>query len=181
VVAQRLAFDLAPTALCLTHDRVVQDCNAAFGELFGFAPSALVGQSLSLLYPSHHEFEQIGQTGYILMQATGRYQDERIMRRADGSLFWCAVRGRALQADEPFACAVWSWDDRSAQHAVPHRLTVREREIAQHLVAGKSSKHIARLLGLSHRTVEGYRARLCGKLGAQSSAELIAKLLGGAP
>jgi shikimate kinase len=42
------------------------------------------------------------------------------------------------------------------------------------LAQGKSSKEIARILDISHRTVEGYIAKLIEKLGCSSSKELIA-------
>ena len=57
-------------------------------------------------------------------------------------------------------------------------LTAREREIAQHLVTGCTSKQIARLLELSPRTVEAHRSRLMKKLGASSHGELVARLIG---
>jgi DNA-binding CsgD family transcriptional regulator len=58
-------------------------------------------------------------------------------------------------------------------------LTVREREIAQQLVAGATSKQIARALAISPRTVEAHRARLLKKFGASSIGELVARLVGG--
>jgi two-component system, LuxR family, response regulator FixJ len=57
------------------------------------------------------------------------------------------------------------------------RLSNREREVAALVVAGKRSKQIAAQLGISVRTVEGYRARLLRKMQASSAAELIAILI----
>lgn len=53
------------------------------------------------------------------------------------------------------------------------RLTPREREVMQLVVAGRSNKEIAIELKISHRTVEIYRARVMDKLGANSLCELI--------
>ena len=58
------------------------------------------------------------------------------------------------------------------------RLTLREREIAQQMLTGGTSKQIARLLAISPRTVEAHRARLMKKLGAANHGELIARLAG---
>jgi FixJ family two-component response regulator len=52
-------------------------------------------------------------------------------------------------------------------------LTSREREIVVHVVAGRSSKAIARELGVSHRTVETHRARIMQKTGAISLPALV--------
>lgn len=53
------------------------------------------------------------------------------------------------------------------------QLSPREREILTQVVEGQTSKEIARLLGISHRTVEVYRARIMAKLQAQSVLELV--------
>lgn len=52
-------------------------------------------------------------------------------------------------------------------------LTLRQREILQLLVAGRSAKEIAGVLGISPRTVEYHKYRMMESLGLHSSAELI--------
>ena len=52
-------------------------------------------------------------------------------------------------------------------------LTPREREVLEHVVAGKLNKHIAEELAISVKTVEAHRSRLMLKLGADSTAALI--------
>ncbi len=53
------------------------------------------------------------------------------------------------------------------------KLTPREGEVFEALVAGNSNKEIAGKLGLSHRTVEFHRARIMEKTGARSLPELV--------
>lgn len=55
-----------------------------------------------------------------------------------------------------------------------HSLTPREREVLTHVVAGRQNKEIARLLGISHRTVELHRTHMMDKMAAQSLPELVA-------
>ncbi|RYF15538.1 MAG: PAS domain S-box protein [Comamonadaceae bacterium] len=176
--ALRLAFDLAPVGMCVTEERVVVLCNPAFGQMFGYAPQELAGRPLAPLYPSENEYLHIGRLGLPVMRDQGTYGDERIMKRRDGSLFWCHVVGRALDRARPFAHAVWMFEDISPRRRVAGELTAREREVAQHLVAGCTSKQIARHLELSPRTVEAHRARLMKKLGAATHGELVARLVG---
>jgi len=57
------------------------------------------------------------------------------------------------------------------------RLTRRERQVVALLVDGKTSKEIAVSLGLSVRTVEGYRARIRLKTEVESVAELVRAVL----
>lgn len=54
------------------------------------------------------------------------------------------------------------------------RLTPREREVLEHVVAGRQNKEIARLLEISYRTVELHRTRMMEKMAARSLPELVA-------
>jgi len=173
-----LAFHLAGVGLCISRDRVIQRCNEAFADMFGYGVDELTGKSMELLYPSHAEFEHIGARGLVLMKDSGTYSDERIMKRKNSSLFWCHVIGRSLYRDQPFACAVWSFEDLSVKRPVTVELTAREREVAQLLILGKASKEIASILKISTRTVEAHRARLHNKFGVRSATELMSKLGG---
>ncbi|MEJ8835294.1 PAS and helix-turn-helix domain-containing protein [Ramlibacter sp. AN1133] len=174
----QLAFTLAPVGLCVSRDRVVDLCNEAFARMFGYEVRELVGQPLAPLYPSADEFAHVGQLGLPVMRETGVYSDERIMRRKDGTLFWCHVAGRALDRSDPFGCAVWMFEDISQRRPVTATLTLREREVAQQLAAGATSKQIGRALAISPRTVEAHRARLMKKFGAATTGELVARLVG---
>ena len=174
----QLAFDLAPLGLCVTRHRRISTCNDKFAEMFGYQRTELEGESLECLYPSHHEFEHIAIHGLPSLQKFGAYSDDRIMRHRSGKLFWCHVSGRTTDPADPFACAVWMFEDLSAVRAVTAELTPREREVAHQLVTGKTSKQIARTLNISPRTVEAHRARLMHKLEVSTPGEMIARLVG---
>jgi two-component system response regulator FixJ len=60
----------------------------------------------------------------------------------------------------------------AARRAI-ERLTDREREVMKGLMRGRSSKEIARDLGISHRTIEMHRRRINEKLEVSSMAELL--------
>ena len=173
-----MIFQHAPVGMCVSVDRVIKSCNHALAAMFGHAPGMLNGQSFSVLYPTMDEFLRTGDRIVPIMNAKGRYSDERIMRRADGELFWCHVTGRALDAAQPLGAGVWTFEDVSEKRPVTAELTPREREIAALLVEGKTSKIIARETDLSPRTVEMHRASLMRKFSASTSSELVNKLVG---
>jgi len=52
------------------------------------------------------------------------------------------------------------------------RLTAREREVFDDVVAGRLSKQIASRLGISERTIKAHRARIMTKMEVSSLAEL---------
>lgn len=58
------------------------------------------------------------------------------------------------------------------------QLTPREREVMEHILAGKYNKVIADELNIALRTVEVHRARIFDKMGVKSAVEL-AQLLSG--
>lgn len=173
-----MIFQHAPVGMCVSSDRVIRSCNGALAAMFGYARSQLEGHSFSVLYPTMDEFLRTGDRIVPIMNAKGRYSDERIMRRANGELFWCHVTGRALDPAQPLGAGVWTFEDVSEKRPVSAELTPREREIAALLVEGKTSKLIARETDLSPRTVEMHRASLMRKFSASTSSELVHKLVG---
>lgn len=172
-----IAYMHAPVGICLLENRRIHAANIAFGEMFGVAPDQCSGISIAEFYASPEDFENIGAKVRVAMEDAGAYNDERIMKRADGSLFWCRVRGKSLSPENPFERGVWSFADLSDERPVV-ALTQREREVAILTCRGMTSKEVGRELDLSYRTVEEYRARLLKKFGARKLAELVAKLSG---
>lgn len=172
-----IAFRHAPIGLVILENRVIKAANILFAEIFGESPESYSDTPLEELYPSRADYERIGARGLEAMRATGRYTDERIMRRRSGALFWCRVRGQSLTPDAPFRRGVWSFADLSSERPLVE-LTQREREVAMLTCRGLTSKEIGRELGLSYRTIEVHRARLQEKFGARKLAELVAKLSG---
>jgi two-component system response regulator FixJ len=52
-------------------------------------------------------------------------------------------------------------------------LTPREKSVLEHLIAGRSNKVAAHLLGISPRTIEIHRAHIMDKLNARSLSDLV--------
>jgi PAS domain S-box-containing protein len=183
MIDYRQAFDLAPVGLVLSRNRQMVDCNQRVCEMFGVTREQLMGQSFEVLYPSADEYERTGARIEPILNAKGLYADDRIMKRMDGRFkgetFWCHVTGRALNRNAPHEAGIWSFEDLSESRPVKAELTGREREVAAFLMDGMTSKEIGKVLGISHRTVEIYRARLMRKYKSSTTADLVHKLLVG--
>ncbi len=173
----RTAFDLAPIGLVLSRQRRMTDCNRELLAMFGATREDIVGRSFEALYPTPGEFQRTGVRIVASLDKRGRYADERVMRRIDGSLFWCHVSGRALDPKDPHAAGIWAFEDLSNKRVVAVEFTPREREIAALLVEGHTSKVIGKRLAISPRTVDVYRGRLMRKMGAATTGELVHKLM----
>ncbi|NCN69775.1 MAG: PAS and helix-turn-helix domain-containing protein [Rhodoferax sp.] len=179
----RLAFEMAPVGLALSRNRTMVDCNRHLCEMFGASPEQLMGQSFQVLYPSAAEFERTGARIEPILNRKGTYADDRVMKRLDGRLkgetFWCHVTGRALNQAAPHEAGIWTFEDLSARRPVTAELTPREREVAALLMDGLTSKEMGRVLNISPRTVEIYRARLMRKYKAANNGDLVHKLMAG--
>ena len=177
----RTAFDLAPVGLVLSRERLMIDCNRELLAMFRATRTQVIGQSFEALYPTPVEFERMGERIRARisagLDATGRYADDRVMRRRDGGLFWCHVSGRALDPRKPHAAGIWAFEDLSSERVLEVDFTPREREIAALLIEGLTSKLIGKQLAISPRTVDIYRARLMRKMGAATTPDLVHKLL----
>lgn len=182
-VDYQLAFNMAPVGLVLSRNRSIVDCNQHLCDMFGADREQLMGQSFLVLYPSAEEYERIGARMIPILNASGLYADDRIMKRVDGrfkgEIFWCHVTGRALNREAPHEAGIWSFEDLSSRRPVTAELTAREREVAAHLLDGLTSKEIGRALVISPRTVEIYRARLMRKYQASTTADLVHRLMAG--
>ncbi|MGR3614408.1 MAG: LuxR C-terminal-related transcriptional regulator [Paracoccaceae bacterium] len=171
------AFDFAPVGLAVLEHRILRRSNQQFARIFGARADDFSNMPISHLYPSQADFERVGERLQTLNSENGAYSDERIMRRCNGELFWCRVRGQSITPDTPFATGVWSFADLSEERPVVG-LTPRERDVAILTCHGLSAKEIGIEMGLSFRTVETYRARLLKKFEARKLPELVAKLSG---
>ena len=61
----------------------------------------------------------------------------------------------------------------ASREALLSRLTTREAQVLERIVAGRLNKQIADDLGISIKTVEAHRANIMDKLGARTMADLM--------
>lgn len=103
-----------------------------------------------------------GVEGYLEKDARPEQFTEALLAVAEGRLYFSARFSETLARE------------RAKVLAVGKILSRREQEILSHVLAGKTSREVSDLIGLSARTVEFHRANIMGKLGATNLVELIA-------
>jgi PAS domain S-box-containing protein len=181
VVDYREIFEFLPVACAVLHKRVIVDCNDPFADLWRTRRTELRGKSFGLLYAAEGDFDLRGQKIGPILALHGTYSDDWLMKRYDGSVFWCQVSGMTLDRSAPYDRAIWTFSDLSVAPSVsspiPASLTPRERQVATLLVEGRSSKEIGRALAISPRTVHIHRANLLRKYGVDNTADLLENLV----
>ncbi|MDA8110413.1 MAG: response regulator [Betaproteobacteria bacterium] len=81
---------------------------------------------------------------------------------------------RAIALDVERRREVAAHADAAARYA---SLSAREREVLDQLIEGRTNKEIARVLGLSAKTVETYRANVMAKMAAATLPHLVKAVL----
>lgn len=173
----KLGFLYAPLATLVLSDRIILRANAMVERVFGWRPEEIQGKSMRLLYPGQTDFEQIGARARTAFASNDLYRDERLMRRKNGQIVWMEGRGHALDRNDPFRLAIWSYLPLETETDGPAILTAAEKMIAKYLVNGFTSKEIAQALARSPRTIEAHRANMMRKMQARNASELVRSLL----
>ncbi|MDP1647318.1 MAG: diguanylate cyclase [Rubrivivax sp.] len=101
---------------------------------------------------------------------------DALLRNADVAMYYAKERGRNNYQFYSPDLDTRTRRDELRRAEIEHRLarlTPREREVLDLLVAGKANKMVAYLLGTSTRTIENHRARIMDKMQADSLPELV--------
>jgi FixJ family two-component response regulator len=80
--------------------------------------------------------------------------------------------------DQARACLQPATRRQASRDALLSRLTTREAQVLERIVAGRLNKQIADDLGISIKTVEAHRANIMEKLNANTVADLLKIALG---
>ena len=177
--ASSLGFQESPVAQIIVRYRRIIEANKAVERLFGYTRADLINRSVQRLYPSTADFNQIGERCEARMRVTGdtHYEDERFMQASDKTIFWVQAKGATLSPQDPFSLMIWSFEKIADKSYRSVDLSPREREVAHHLVNGRTSREIGEALNISHRTVEVHRARLMRKFNVKNTAALVSEIV----
>jgi two-component system sensor histidine kinase/response regulator len=108
---QSAILSAATLGIAFLRDRVIIRCNARLDELFGFEPGELTGKPTRVWYPDEDAYAAGGGAVYEYLAGGDTHQREQQLQRKDGSLFWCRLSGRAVDAHDPSRGSVWMLED----------------------------------------------------------------------
>lgn len=112
LLAEKQALlDNAVVGIVHLRQRVIQNCNRRFEELFGYNPDEMLGQTTEIVYRTREMFDRIGEGAYRALGRGENFTIEAELRRKDGSHFWGLVTGRALDSRHPHDGSIWIYAD----------------------------------------------------------------------
>lgn len=117
--------------ILLTRRRVVEHCNPRAAELFGWQQGELIGQPASVLYFSESDYADMGQQASHLLAAGQLFEQERLMRRRDGSAVHCHLRAKAVNPANSADGTIWIVEDIGERKAVELELASAHAELEQ--------------------------------------------------
>lgn len=117
LLEQQAILDNALIAIAFLKGDIILRCNGRLEQLFGYRRGELSGISSSVLYPS--DKHKSGAHGYLELLRRGSHSGEVVMRKKDGTRFWCRLSGNQVEKDDPGKGSVWLAED------------ITERKIAQ--------------------------------------------------
>jgi DNA-binding NarL/FixJ family response regulator len=153
---------------------------ALTSELVRRAPAAKV-----MLLGNHGDEETVqralaaGARGFALKQQSSRQVSEALRQVAAGRVYLAPALSHLAVQDPSRARrgdgnGSGNGNGNGAVAKGPcHNLSRRERDVFELLVRGNTNRHIARLLGISPKTVETHRAHVLRKLGVHSIVDLV--------
>ena len=110
-----------------------------------------------------------GASGYVLKRSSAEALINAVRAVAAGGTYIepSLADGVSLPGMGP----VHNGAHRSSPHR--HQLTEREEQVLRHIAWGRSNKEVAAQLGISIKTVEGYKAEALAKLGLRSRSDIL--------
>jgi two-component system, cell cycle sensor histidine kinase and response regulator CckA len=112
--------------ISLLKNRILQWANPAFSEMFGYEPDEISGINSSQFYTFEEDFQRVGQEGYAHLSRGEVYATEALMKRKNGSQFWCSISGQAINPDNLEEGSLWALHDITDRKRV--EMTLRESE-----------------------------------------------------
>ncbi|WP_300156403.1 PAS domain-containing protein [Solidesulfovibrio sp.] len=122
-----LIVENSPIGVSFVTERVVRRANPRFHELFASPPGGIVGQSTAVFYPDRASFEAFGEAFYPMLARGERVDTVRLMRRFDGTDFWCRIIGQVLFPERPQAGSIWLMEDVTERRLAEEAALAAER------------------------------------------------------
>jgi PAS domain S-box-containing protein len=169
----RTVLDDNPKGILITDlAGVVVRVNRSFANMLGYAPAELHRRNIADIT---HEADIGGLVDELRSLGQEEIPSDRRYRSKSGAILWARERSGLRRDSTGEARYVLTRVERMAEAGSDplERLSRREREVLDLVVAGATSKEIAIRLRISAASVDTYRSRLMAKLGIEDLPSLV--------
>jgi PAS domain S-box-containing protein len=135
----------ASIGIAYTRDQRFFHANAQWEQMFGWGPGELLDQAGRVIWPDDETYAAAGRVFAPALSQGRSVEHEGLMRRRDGSTFWCHLRGQVLDAGNTKAGTIWTAADVTERRRVEQALAAA-RDAAEAASRAKS----AFLANMSH-------------------------------
>jgi diguanylate cyclase (GGDEF)-like protein/PAS domain S-box-containing protein len=159
---QDLILDNATVGIAFVRNRAIQRCNRFLEEMVDAKRGELVGKRSAVLFANEADWTEAARRAFEETPPGGTHKAEARLKRADGTTFICAMRGRRIDPGDAEQEWIWSYEDvtaeREADLRVQQALGELERAVAERTAELEEAKaraqHLAdhdALTGLPNR------------------------------
>lgn len=129
LLEQQAILDNATVGILFSRNRQLVSSNALCAEMFGYTPDELIGLPAVAIYPSVEMYQDLGRAAAPVLSAGKAFHTETLFKRKDGSLFWCRVAAKAIDAERPQDGTIWIMEDIGEDRVMREALEQSIREL----------------------------------------------------
>jgi len=129
---QNTILENAFVGIAFLQDRNFVWVNEKLEEIFGYEKGEVIGLKTDIIYPDEESYKDLGKEAYPLLAAGKTYYKERLMKRKDGTLFWCELSGKAIRDENVIITgSIWVVQDISERKKWEKALVESESRLAR--------------------------------------------------
>lgn len=110
----------------ITEKRQFVRANRKLEEMCGYTEAELKNNTTEILYYSSKEYQNIGSQSYPLIRKGMTYEMEHLMRRKNGTPFWCRVKIKVIDPNDFTKGYIWNLEDVTEQRRAEENLRLAE-------------------------------------------------------
>ncbi len=135
---QQTILNSSSVGIIFVKNRSVVWANSAHCMMFGYKAEEVENMATLEYYADKETYEHVGEEGYTTIASGGIFSEDLLMRKKDGSLFWCNLVGQAIDPENSAAGSIWSILD----------ITNRKRAEEERLQLEQQFRHAQKMEGL---------------------------------
>jgi PAS domain S-box-containing protein len=123
-----IIMENAVVGIMFIKDRKFVRVNKRAEKMFGMENSKVYGTTVEPWYSSHEEYLRMGAGCYPVISSGGEYSGEHLMRRADGTFWWCKISGKAIDPADLSKGFLFILDDIDQRKKAEEALILAKKE-----------------------------------------------------